>query len=175
MIYGGISDCDMEKGMVRCDVNVSVRPRGSATLGAKIEIKNMNSFSGVRKALEDPAVRKRIEDTGSVILANSPAEFAAQIRADLKALQDQGKAAEADLYPFQPDLIISDVRMPEMDGYESSRRILEHDKDSLIVGFTADNMPESRRKAELSGIRDFVTKPVRIDELKRLFAKYFKN
>lgn len=38
--------------MVRCDVNVSVRPRGSEKLGAKIEIKNMNSFSGVRRALE---------------------------------------------------------------------------------------------------------------------------
>jgi aspartyl-tRNA(Asn)/glutamyl-tRNA(Gln) amidotransferase subunit B len=42
----------MEKGMVRCDVNVSVRPRGSDKLGAKIEIKNMNSFSGIRRALE---------------------------------------------------------------------------------------------------------------------------
>jgi aspartyl-tRNA(Asn)/glutamyl-tRNA(Gln) amidotransferase subunit B len=52
LIYGGVSDCDMEKGMVRCDVNVSVRPKGANELGAKIEIKNMNSFSGVRKALE---------------------------------------------------------------------------------------------------------------------------
>ncbi|WCJ58966.1 Asp-tRNA(Asn)/Glu-tRNA(Gln) amidotransferase subunit GatB [Fontisphaera persica] len=52
LIQGGISDCDMEKGMVRCDVNVSLRPRGATTLGAKIEIKNMNSFSGVRRALE---------------------------------------------------------------------------------------------------------------------------
>jgi aspartyl-tRNA(Asn)/glutamyl-tRNA(Gln) amidotransferase subunit B len=42
----------MEKGMVRCDVNISVRPVGTKTLGAKIEIKNMNSFSGVRRALE---------------------------------------------------------------------------------------------------------------------------
>lgn len=52
LIYGGVSDCDMEKGMVRCDVNVSVRPQGTNELGAKIEIKNMNSFSGVRRALE---------------------------------------------------------------------------------------------------------------------------
>jgi aspartyl-tRNA(Asn)/glutamyl-tRNA(Gln) amidotransferase subunit B len=52
LVYGGVSDCDMEKGMVRCDVNVSVRPRGTKELGAKIEIKNMNSFSGVRRALE---------------------------------------------------------------------------------------------------------------------------
>jgi aspartyl-tRNA(Asn)/glutamyl-tRNA(Gln) amidotransferase subunit B len=52
LIQGGVSDCDMEKGMVRCDVNVSVRPAGTKELGAKIEIKNMNSFSGVRRALE---------------------------------------------------------------------------------------------------------------------------
>jgi aspartyl-tRNA(Asn)/glutamyl-tRNA(Gln) amidotransferase subunit B len=52
LVYGGVSDCDMEKGMVRCDVNVSVRPKGQKELGAKIEIKNMNSFSGARKALE---------------------------------------------------------------------------------------------------------------------------
>ena len=51
LIYGGVSDCDMEKGMVR-DVNISVRPAGTKELGAKIEIKNMNSFSGVRRALE---------------------------------------------------------------------------------------------------------------------------
>src|SRR4026208_2162790 len=52
LMYGGVSDCDMEKGMVRCDVNVSVRPKGQTGLGAKIEIKNMNSFTGARKALE---------------------------------------------------------------------------------------------------------------------------
>ncbi len=50
--YGGVSDCDMEKGQVRCDVNVSVRPVGQKELGAKVEIKNMNSFSGARRALE---------------------------------------------------------------------------------------------------------------------------
>src|SRR5438552_2844155 len=52
LVYGVVSDCDMEKGMVRCDVNVSVRPKGEEELGAKIEIKNMNSFSGVRRALD---------------------------------------------------------------------------------------------------------------------------
>ncbi len=52
LAHAGVSDCDLEKGMVRCDVNVSVRPKGETRLGAKIEIKNMNSFSGVRRALE---------------------------------------------------------------------------------------------------------------------------
>jgi aspartyl-tRNA(Asn)/glutamyl-tRNA(Gln) amidotransferase subunit B len=63
LMQGGISDCDMEKGMVRCDVNVSVRPRGSEGLGAKIEIKNMNSFSGVRRALQHE-IPRQIEALG---------------------------------------------------------------------------------------------------------------
>jgi aspartyl-tRNA(Asn)/glutamyl-tRNA(Gln) amidotransferase subunit B len=60
LIYAGVSDCDMEKGMVRCDVNVSVRPVGQKELGRKIEIKNMNSFSGVRNALEYE-IKRQIE------------------------------------------------------------------------------------------------------------------
>jgi signal transduction histidine kinase/CheY-like chemotaxis protein len=73
------------------------------------------------------------------------------------------------------DLIFMDLIMPEMDGFESARRILEFDKSPLIVAFTADNMPESKRKAELSGIKDFISKPVRIEELKKLIALYFKK
>ena len=51
MIYGGISDADMEKGQLRCDVNVSVRPVGTEKFGTKIELKNLNSISGVRRSL----------------------------------------------------------------------------------------------------------------------------
>ena len=51
MIYGGISDADMEKGQLRCDVNISVRPVGTEKFGTKIEVKNLNSISGVRRAL----------------------------------------------------------------------------------------------------------------------------
>jgi len=85
------------------------------------------------------------------------------------------KEAEEQLILFKPDLAIFDLQMPEMDGFESAQRINKFDKTVLIVAFTADNMPETRRKAELSGIKDFISKPVRIDELKRLFAKYFKK
>ncbi len=51
LLYGGVSDADMEKGQMRCDCNVSVRPEGQVEFGEKIEIKNMNTVSGVRKAL----------------------------------------------------------------------------------------------------------------------------
>src|SRR5712672_635108 len=51
LIYGSVSDADMEKGQLRCDCNVSVRPEHQTELGGKIELKNLNSISGVRRAL----------------------------------------------------------------------------------------------------------------------------
>jgi aspartyl-tRNA(Asn)/glutamyl-tRNA(Gln) amidotransferase subunit B len=51
MIYGGISDCDMEKGQLRCDANISIRPAGTAGLGTKVELKNLNSISFVRDGI----------------------------------------------------------------------------------------------------------------------------
>ena len=50
--YGDISDADMEKGQMRCDVNISVRPKGSETLGIRTELKNMNSISAIRRAIK---------------------------------------------------------------------------------------------------------------------------
>lgn len=51
LLYAGISDCNLELGQMRCDVNSSVRPAGTATLGVKCEIKNMNTFKGIHRAL----------------------------------------------------------------------------------------------------------------------------
>ena len=53
----GISDCDMEKGSLRCDVNVSVRKKGDPKLGTRVEVKNLNSFRGVERAIRHEVVR----------------------------------------------------------------------------------------------------------------------
>ena len=87
-------------------------------------------------------------------------------------LADDGYAGYLQAKNNRYDLILMDLIMPEMDGFESARKILEMDKSILIVALSADNMPESKRKAELSGIRDFISKPVRMDELKKLLVKY---
>ena len=58
--FAGISDCDMEKGQMRCDVNISVRPKGSDKLGVKIEMKNMNSPSNARECVEYE-IRRQID------------------------------------------------------------------------------------------------------------------
>src|SRR5216117_3554428 len=52
LVFLGVSNGNMEEGSLRCDANVSLRPRGSRELGTKVEIKNMNSFRSVRLALE---------------------------------------------------------------------------------------------------------------------------
>jgi aspartyl-tRNA(Asn)/glutamyl-tRNA(Gln) amidotransferase subunit B len=52
LMYAGISDCDMEKGQLRCDANVSIHPIGQSELGLKVEIKNLNSISGVKHGIE---------------------------------------------------------------------------------------------------------------------------
>ena len=107
LVYGGISDCDMEKGMVRCDVNVSVRPVGQKELGAKIEIKNMNSFSGVRKALEYEIPRQIevVKKGGKLIQSTRRWDDVAGITEEMRTKEhahDYRYFPEPDLMPFQP-------------------------------------------------------------------------
>ncbi|MFA5265271.1 MAG: Asp-tRNA(Asn)/Glu-tRNA(Gln) amidotransferase subunit GatB [Opitutaceae bacterium] len=69
MIYGGISDCDMEKGQMRCDANVSIRPVGATKLGTKVELKNLNSISFVRDGIEHEIARQiAVVQAGGVIV-----------------------------------------------------------------------------------------------------------
>ncbi len=68
MRYGEISDCDMEKGQMRCDVNISLRPEGQKEFGVKIELKNLNSFRAVHRAIEYEYWRQsHILDEGGAI------------------------------------------------------------------------------------------------------------
>jgi aspartyl-tRNA(Asn)/glutamyl-tRNA(Gln) amidotransferase subunit B len=108
LVYGGVSDCDMEKGMVRCDVNVSVRPKGREQLGAKIEIKNMNSFSGVRKALEYEIPRQIgvLQQGGKLQQSTRRWDDAAGITEEMRTKEhahDYRYFPEPDLMPFEPD------------------------------------------------------------------------
>ena len=68
LLYLGVSDCNMEEGSLRCDANVSVRPRGQKELGVKTEVKNLNSFRFLQKALEYEIGRqvRVLEDGGKI-------------------------------------------------------------------------------------------------------------
>jgi aspartyl-tRNA(Asn)/glutamyl-tRNA(Gln) amidotransferase subunit B len=69
LLYTGVSDCNMEEGSLRCDANVSVRPRGQKEFGTKAEVKNVNSFRFIRFALEYEIERQveLIESGGRVV------------------------------------------------------------------------------------------------------------
>src|SRR4029077_18434260 len=68
ILYTGVSDCNMEEGSLRCDANISVRPRGRKKFGTKTEIKNVNSFRFIREALEYEIGRQvEVIDSGGKI------------------------------------------------------------------------------------------------------------
>jgi len=117
LMYGGVSDCDMEKGMVRCDVNVSVRPIGQKELGAKIEIKNMNSFSGVRRAL-DYEIPRQIEEVKRENKLRQETRRWDDVTGITESMRSKEMAhdyryfPEPDLMPFIPDeKWISEVKL----------------------------------------------------------------
>ncbi|MBP84407.1 MAG: Asp-tRNA(Asn)/Glu-tRNA(Gln) amidotransferase GatCAB subunit B [Verrucomicrobiales bacterium] len=69
LVYSGVSDADMEKGQMRCDVNISVRPKDEEELGTKIELKNLNSVSAVRRSLHYEVDRQIEElEAGNTII-----------------------------------------------------------------------------------------------------------
>src|SRR3981081_1808084 len=68
ILYTGVSDCNMEEGSLRCDANISVRPRGQKEFGTKTEVKNVNSFRFIREALEYEIGRQvEVIDSGGEI------------------------------------------------------------------------------------------------------------
>jgi aspartyl-tRNA(Asn)/glutamyl-tRNA(Gln) amidotransferase subunit B len=69
LLHAGVSDCNMEEGSLRCDANVSVRPRGAQALKTRAEIKNLNSFRNVARALEHEIARQvaLVESGGEVV------------------------------------------------------------------------------------------------------------
>jgi len=69
IVYAGISDCDMEKGQLRCDANISIRPVGESKLGTKVELKNLNSISFVRDGIAHEIARQiAVVKAGGVIV-----------------------------------------------------------------------------------------------------------
>ena len=112
----GVSDCDMEKGMVRCDVNISVRPKGTQELGAKIEIKNMNSFSGVRRAAEYEIARQIevVKSGGKLVQSTRRWDDVAGITEEMRTKEnahDYRYFPEPDMMPLAPtDAWLAEVK-----------------------------------------------------------------
>ena len=121
LIYGAVSDADMEKGQLRCDCNVSVRPENQAGLGAKIEIKNLNSMSGVRRALayeirRQTGILERGDRMQQETRGWDDAAGETFLMRTKEFAHDYRYFPDPDLVPVKTDVLVSEMRtrVPEL-------------------------------------------------------------
>ncbi|HEX8816980.1 MAG TPA: Asp-tRNA(Asn)/Glu-tRNA(Gln) amidotransferase subunit GatB [Terriglobales bacterium] len=134
VLYTGVSDCNMEEGSLRCDANVSIRPRGAPELGTKTEIKNVNSFRFIRDALEYEIGRQiELLESGGRITQETrlynPAEGKTYTMRSKEEAHDYRYFPEPDLLP----LIVSrekqnEIRklLPELPEARRQRLVAEY-------------------------------------------------
>ncbi len=103
MIYGGISDCDMEKGQLRCDANISVRPFGTTTLGTKVELKNLNSISYVRDGIAHEIKRQLTVIAAGGVIVQETRDYDG-VRGVSQSLRSKEMAHDYRYFP-DPDLM----------------------------------------------------------------------
>ena len=150
--YLGISDCNMEEGSLRCDANISIRKPGDEKFGTKTELKNMNSFRGVEKALHAEIKRQieTLESGGTIVQAtNLWDENTGEIK-QMRAKEgsdDYRYFPEPDLVPFTiTEEQINEIKenLPELPEKKMVRFVSEYKlKDEHALVLTA-----SRRVAE---------------------------
>ena len=135
LLYTGVSDCNMEEGSLRCDANVSVRPRGQTKFGTKAEVKNVNSFRFIRSALEYEIERQveLIESGGRVAqetrLWNANEGRTYSMRSKEQA-HDYRYFPEPDLPPLVVSAAWKEVllgRLPELPEARRKRMIAEYE------------------------------------------------
>jgi len=146
--YGGVSDADQEKGQMRCDCNISLRPEGQKELGTKIEIKNMNTISGVRSALAFEIERQTAcLDRGEVLLQETRRWNDQTGQADLMCIEeseaDYRYFPDPDLLPVQTDAIVAEVTplVPELPTKKRARFAEQYGVSSYDAGVLANDLP----------------------------------
>ena len=147
LIYGEASDADMEKGQLRCDCNVSVRPDTQQELGAKIEIKNMNSISGVRRALAFEIARQTAALARGETLQQETRGWddnAAQtfLMRTKESAHDYRYFPEPDLVPVQSALLLEEVRprVPELPQAKRARFVRDYEISDYDAAVLADDL-----------------------------------
>ena len=147
LIYGGVSDADMEKGQLRCDCNVSVRLETQTELGAKIEIKNMNSISGVRRALTYEVARqiaslKRGENLEQETRGWDDARGETFLMRSKESAHDYRYFPDPDLLPVKTEGLLPDVRacLPELPKQKRARFVQQYDITPYDAGVLADDL-----------------------------------
>lgn len=103
ILYTGISDCNMEEGSLRCDGNVSIRPKGQKEFGTKAEVKNVNSFRFIKQALEYEIERhEQVIEAGGKIIQETRLYNAAEGKT--YAMRTKERAHDYRYFP-EPDLL----------------------------------------------------------------------
>lgn len=149
MIYGGISDCDMEKGQLRCDANISIRPKGQKELGVKVELKNLNSFSGVRNGIDYEVKRqvRAVKKGESIIQETRRWSAETNTTTSMRSKEmahDYRYFPDPDLMPVEVDEAwLTSIRetLPEL-PFEKQRRYF--DKFELPYTVTSVLVPDPR-------------------------------
>lgn len=103
MVQGGISDCDMEKGQLRCDANISIRPVGETKLGTKVELKNLNSIAFVRDGIEHEIKRQTVVLERGGLIVQETRDYDGQARTS-QSLRSKEMAHDYRYFP-DPDLM----------------------------------------------------------------------
>jgi aspartyl-tRNA(Asn)/glutamyl-tRNA(Gln) amidotransferase subunit B len=147
LIYGRVSDADMEKGQLRCDCNVSVRPETQAELGAKIEIKNMNSISGVRRALTYEIARQiaaleRGEKLEQETRGWDDTRGETFLMRSKESAHDYRYFPDPDLVPVRTEVLLRNVRvrLPELPKQKRARFVQQYDITPYDAGVLADDL-----------------------------------
>lgn len=122
----GVSDCKMQEGSMRCDVNISVRPKGSEKLGTRTEIKNMNSINNIAKAMEYEFERQvdLIENGGSVVQETLRYDDATNTTSSMRSKED----AHDYRYFRDPDLVTIHVPKDVVEEIKAAMPELPTDK-----------------------------------------------
>lgn len=103
LLYSGVSDCKMEEGSLRCDANISLRPKGSGVLGTKAEVKNMNSFRSVELALNFEAIRQETVLSAGESVIQETFHWDEE-KKETVALRDKEGSSDYRYFP-EPDLL----------------------------------------------------------------------
>ncbi len=150
--YIDVSDCKMQEGSIRCDVNVSVMPKGSDKFGTRCEMKNVNTFSGAVRGIEYEAKRQieLLESGGVVEQETRRWDDAKGISIPLRSKED---AHDYRYFP-EPDLltiVVSDEKlesiksqMPELPNKKIERYISEYGLNKTDATLIVDSVEKSR-------------------------------
>ena len=152
LLFAEVSDCNMEEGSLRCDANVSVRPRGAQALGTRTEIKNLNSFRHVARAIEHEIARQVavVESGGTVVqetlLWNPDRGETVPMRSKEEA-HDYRYFPEPDLPPLEVSAEwIGEARrsLPELPAERRRRFVAEY----ALPGYDASVLTQERDLAD---------------------------